>query len=283
MEDFSMMTDAKTNFLFLADTLPKRYPSFYREFDKQLGLHNIRAGTLSGTRDIWAKDYMPVQIDISEFVQFSYDPDYLRPKKWRRLRTDPDQVCYDFSFRTQKSNLIIDGGNIIQGQDFVILTDKIFSENEHYERRTIVAKLESLFQKQVIIIPRDPLDYTGHADGMVRVHTGRCVLINEYRIKDRELATKVKSSLTGNRLDWTEIPYAPYANSCINDATGLYINYLQLNNVVFLPSFGIKHDLSALDLFKKLFPEETIIPIMSKDIAKEGGVLNCISWNIHLP
>ena len=38
---------------------------------------------LQGTKDIWAVDYMPVQIQDDEFVQFVYNPDYLQSKKWR--------------------------------------------------------------------------------------------------------------------------------------------------------------------------------------------------------
>ena len=89
--------------------------------------------------------------------------------------------------------------------------------------------------------------------------------------------------IKGNGIDWSEIPYAPYSNRSVNDATGLYINYLQHKNVIFIPAFGLRQDATALNLFEQLFPENTIIPIISNEIAKEDGVLNCISWNIYLP
>jgi agmatine deiminase len=276
------MTDAESNFVFLADTLPKCYPSFHREFYKLLGEHNIRTGTLPGTRDVWAKDYMPVQCGAANFIQFRYDPDYLKSKKWSHLRTNPNSISHAMGICTRKSDLIIDGGNVIRGKDFVILTDKIFQENKQQSQKLIVSKLESLLQKQVVIMPKDPADYTGHADGMIRLHRNRTVLINEYRQEDRRLEIRVKSALKASGIDWIEIPYAPYSNSCVNDATGLYINFLQLRNVIFLPVFDLPEDLTALDQFEQLFPGYEIIPLMSKKIAKEGGVLNCISWNIHL-
>lgn len=225
---------------------------------------------------------MPVQWGTADFIQFRYDPDYLKPKKWSHLRTNPNPISRALGICSQKSDLIIDGGNIIRGKDFVILTDKIFRENKQQSQNSIISKLESLFQKQVVIIPKDPADYTGHADGMIRLHRNRTVLINEYSHEDRTLGIRVKSALKVSGVDWIEIPYAPYSNSRVNDATGLYINFLQLRNVIFLPVFDLPQDLTALDQFQHLFPAQEIIPLMSNEIAEEGGVLNCISWNIHL-
>lgn len=33
--------------------------------------------------------------------------------------------------------------------------------------------------------------------------------------------------------------------------------------------------------FKNIFPDTKITTIVSNDIIKEGGVLNCITWNIY--
>ena len=57
-----MITDDQTNFLYLADSLPKKYPSFYNEFEKVLTDCNIPFQLLTPTKDVWAVDYMPVQI-----------------------------------------------------------------------------------------------------------------------------------------------------------------------------------------------------------------------------
>jgi agmatine deiminase len=62
-----------------------------------------------------------------------------------------------------KSNLIIDGGNVVRGKDWVILTDKIFKENPARTRTEILKELEKLFKAKPIIVPADPSDFTGHA------------------------------------------------------------------------------------------------------------------------
>jgi len=47
-----MITDSQTNFLYLADTLPKNYPDFYNRFEKVLTDCNINFALLPKTKDV---------------------------------------------------------------------------------------------------------------------------------------------------------------------------------------------------------------------------------------
>ncbi|GAB6162128.1 hypothetical protein JCM12298_12870 [Desulfothermus naphthae] len=104
-----MVPEGKTNFLYFSDLLPSKYPIFWRNLAEILQQAEINYNFLAHTKDIWCRDYMPVQIDKNEFIQFKYDPDYLKgwtkPLKWqailhnfsklkfRKLHVD---LCYDF-------------------------------------------------------------------------------------------------------------------------------------------------------------------------------------------
>ncbi len=82
------------------------------------------------------------------------------------------------------------------------------------------------------------------------------------------------------------MPYNPYLNNKGLDATGIYLNYLQMKGIIFVPVFGLKEDKKALAIIKSVFPKENIVPVRSNEIARQGGVggggiLNCISWNIE--
>ena len=76
-----MIIDSHTNFLYLADTLPKNYPDFYNRFEKVLTDCNINFALLPKTKDVWAVDYMPIQTELNKFVRFTYNPSYLQTKK----------------------------------------------------------------------------------------------------------------------------------------------------------------------------------------------------------
>ncbi len=62
-----------------------------------------------------------------------------------------------------------------------------------------------------------------------------------------------------------------------------YINYLQIGNLIFLPTFNTKKlDDKAISDFQELFGRENVVPVPSKEIAKHEGVLNCISWTVKI-
>ena len=77
----AMIPDNNTNFLYLADTLPKNYLKFFQGFEKVLNSCKINFDLLPKTKDVWAVDYMPIQIDLNKFVRFVYNPSYLQSKK----------------------------------------------------------------------------------------------------------------------------------------------------------------------------------------------------------
>lgn len=281
-----MITDNETNFLYLADSLNKKeYSSFCERFEKKLKENNIDYDFLEGTKDIWCRDYMPVQISKDGFVQFKYNPDYLRDdREWKKTISDVASICKNvkkINFRPTHSTIIIDGGNVIKAKDKVIMCDKIFSENPQIDDRKLIKELEERFQvDKIIFVPWDKNDFIDHADGMIRFIEDNRVVINKYGKEDEEFKSYLFTALHNAGLDWEEIPYNPYRNESYIDAKGIYINYLQMKDIVFVPKFGIKEDDVAFKAFERIFVGQKIVQVDSTEIAKDGGALNCITWNI---
>ncbi len=280
-----MIADSETNFLYLADSLKKNeYSSFCEHFENKLKENNISYTFLPNTNDIWARDYMPIQVSDSKFVEYRYDPDYLQEIKYRHLKTYPDLVCDSLSLKTIKTNIIIDGGNVIKSSNSVIMTDKIVSENkEKYKREELINELKTLFEvEKVIFIPWDKAEYFGHADGMIRFIDDGKVLINGYfneypkSFQSKLYGALIENGLTIERLNFTV--------SAPDQRNWAYINYLQMKDFIFIPEFKIEEDKQAFEIFSNLFPDyserKAIIPVNVTDIVKEGGALNCITWNI---
>ena len=94
------------------------------------------------------------------------------------------------------------------------------------------------------------------------------------------LDPRLRMSLQNAGLDYIEIPYNPYNNKKMIEAHGVYINFLQLENYILLPTFELKEDDKAVRLFEELFKGQRVRTIASREISKDGGVLNCITWNI---
>jgi len=59
------------------------------------------------------------------------------------------------------------------------MTDKVFIENPAIQQKDLIKKLEKIFETdKIVFVPRHPLDFTGHADGIVRFLDDSTVLIN---------------------------------------------------------------------------------------------------------
>lgn len=276
-----MIPDSKTNLLYLADTLPKKYSKFFYRFEEVLQKCKINFELLPHTKDVWAVDYMPIQINKNHFVQFVYNPSYLQKKKYRKTISDVNTICENINLKYIKSNIILDGGNLIKTTDKVIMTDRIFIDNPNYKRKQLIKKLHELLQvNKLYFIPEQPKDITGHSDGMVRFIDENTVVINDYKKEKKWFQRAFEIAIHNTGLDYIKIPYNVYNNQSYEQANGVYINFLQMENAVIIPTFGIKEDDKTVKQFESLFKGQTIATVNSNEIANDGGVLNCITWNI---
>jgi agmatine/peptidylarginine deiminase len=283
-----MITDQETNFVYFSEIFKQNFETEYSEITSILAKHGVGFNTLTETKDIWCRDYMPIQISETEFVEYRYDPDYLQTKKYRKIKTYPDLVCDKIGLKTIKSDLIIDGGNIVKSRNEIILTDKVLSENKDFYTPTqLLEILKSTFKiDRITLIPwdkEDEIEYFGHSDGMVRFINENTVLINGYF---KEYSEKFKDHFFGeldkSGLEFIELNFnVKTPNESFNWG---YINFLQTKNVIIIPQFGIEEDGQAFEQFVKIFPDyakkDRIEKINAERIIEGGGVLNCMTWNI---
>lgn len=278
-----MIIDSETNFLYLADTLPKKFPLFYESLQSLLQIQEIEFALIPETKDIWAVDYMPIQVHNNKFIQFMYNPSYLKAKKYQKTISNVDQICKHLNYNIFKCDIILDGGNVVKWKNKIIMTDRVFIDNPQYRKKELIYKLYEIFEiDRIILIPEQPLDITGHADGMIRFLDEHNVIINDFAKEKDWFKSSLKIALHNAHLEYIEIPYNVYENKNDEDANGTYINYMQIEDSIFLPIFNLKEDEAAFKLFQKLFYNNKIVTVNCNEIAQKGGVLNCISWNIKI-
>ena len=277
-----MITDRQTNFVYIADTLSTKYPEFAREFISKLKQAKIPFGILPNTKDVWAVDYMPIQVSENKFVRFTYKPDYLTStKKWSRTISDVDSICKQIGIQTIKSEIIVDGGNISRWEDKVLMTTKVFTENKNIPELELIERLKNLLEvNNLFFAPVEKGDWLGHVDGMARFISNETVLINDFSKEKQEDYIDFLGALHNSGLKWTPFPFYPYDNEDFNDATGLYLNYLELEGHLVLPIFGKDTDKEAIEKSKEIFPEKKVITVRSNEPAKDTGIINCLTWNI---
>ena len=229
---------------------------------------------LDGTHDIWLRDFMPVQIRDGSFVSFRYEPSYLENEP--ELKTNfKNDLSSQFPFSITYSDINLDGGNVVisPSKEKAIISDRILKENPNYTQAELIKTLKRQLKAQIILIPSLKNDMTGHADGMIRFVDENTVIGNCVPSKNG-LEQRIKAVLYDYKIDVIDFPYYSSSN---NSAIGCYLNFLETERYIFMPVFGNELDGKAIASAKGIFTK-MIVPININEIAKEGGVLNCISW-----
>ena len=304
--------DANTNTCYLSWLLMEQLDG--NNVIHRISSSGIEVRILIGTRDIWCRDYMPIQIYENKYIGYEYTPDYLEHhgSMQTNLQTNPARILVRLGIDVTQSGIILDGGNVIKTNKGIIMVDKIFKENEHLRKDILVNRLENYFENEIIFLPWDKAEIYGHADGIVRyIENGR-VLMSNYHQYDKAFADEYLRILS-KHFDVEVLDYN-VENPC--KFNWCYINFLRISNKIFIPQLEyedysgqgceaaplrwyesegrkiktkskprwyhkhIEEDDQALEQFKRIFPNCEIIQVSCPRIVEKGGGLHCISWNV---
>ena len=233
---------------------------------------------VSDVADIWIRDFGTV--DTLTEVKFDYKPQYL---------TSDDSDWIDDSYwdwfnsknlSSKKSNLILDGGNLVfNGKDKAVTTVRVFEDNPQYTESEIDSMLKNLLQvSEIAYLPEEEGDITGHSDGMVMWAADDKLLVNEYQEPFRsQVISELKESLSD--IEIVEIPYVLH-NELWRDwpsACGYYLNSLVTDNYIYVPVYGLEKDQKILDLIQSQTSKQ-VVSIDSSNVCFMGGSVRCLTW-----
>lgn len=272
-----MITNFETKKVYLAKGMTlEKYVDATAHLLGALHNYKIHWGFLpiaTSSLHIWSRDYMPVQVSEKKFVRFNYSPDYL--EDYPEYKPNTSAILAELGLHVIDSDIILDGGNVISCGDKVIMTDKIFRENPHYDQNTIVDTLSQLLEAEIVLIPEDYYDEYGHADGMVRYMGEGRVLLNNYYDFDKALRKRLLTALSPH-FDITELHYDTHTNN-----SWAYLNFLHVGHHIFIPMMEDKLGETAFRQIADAFPQCKCYPVhRCEAIVRDGGALNCSTWNI---
>lgn len=278
--EITMNTDFQTNTVFFSDLLPKKCPILYNSIDKILSDNGIDHRLLANTKDIWCRDYMPIQQSEKHFVFYKYNPDYLQTPYYKRTITDVNSIGNIDCLRQEKVtnlDLVLDGGNIVKCDDKIIMTKKVFAENKDKKQKDIIRMLEEAFQCDIIFLPWDKEEIFGHSDGIVHFVGNNQVLMTNYADFDPDMARRFLNILKPH----VEVIPLTFNVKRKHERSWAYINYLQVGNLVLVPQLGIPEDEQALEQITTVLPQCKVYGVPALEAVRKGGALNCISWNVN--
>lgn len=270
-----------------------QFPHIAREIETKLEEEGVKPKWLDQTNDIWVRDYMPLQMNDTYFIHYTYYPDYLmRSLEDRASITNPIRLEQKLLICEGKVvvnlPLILDGGNAVITDHHVIMTEKVLAENcrDRYSNENAVSnQIRKKMKLEPLFIHWNKKEKYGHTDWLVRYLGGPTNMVivatNEEMTMDVSISAIKKLSET-QCYDVREFKLdKPTVNSWA------YLNYVQVNNIVLMPTVADPtNDVEAKGKLSRLFREANqevkIITIDCQDLIKAGGALHCISWNIKM-
>jgi agmatine deiminase len=109
-----MITDNQTNVVYFSSLIKSQFPLLWNNMESLLNERNIDYHFIENTRNIWCRDYMPIQVDEKHCVQFQYFPDYYLTPAQVKYLTIQEGMKYNLNLCIRKVPLIVDGGNIVK-------------------------------------------------------------------------------------------------------------------------------------------------------------------------
>lgn len=268
--------------VFFSAMLPSVCPKVYKGLTDLLDKYSVPYSLLQGTNDIWCRDYMPLQSRITnELIGYNYSPDYLHANpEYEATITDGVDVAKNIGgFHVYKSDVVIDGGNVVFCDDKVVMTAKVFEENPGWSVSALSKWLENMLMAEIVFLPWDTTEKFGHADGICRYAGNGNLIMTNYRQFDADMANRYIKCLNPHFKNVIELHYN---SRHLNPSSWSYINFLQTDKLIIVPSLNSEEDEQALNQLEKLIPDYKgrIEMFDAREIVKMGGAFNCCSWTV---
>lgn len=285
----NFITDDKTNKFYISSLINKVTGDLDKvSRNKLLQEFKIFAGhpeALYNTMDVWARDYMPIQLTEDMFLSYTYQPDYLEEysdcvTNWQIHNVHTQKQFANDSrwrFNVVQMPIILDGGNVVKAvinnKPYFIMCDKLLIENninlEDFDKwwnRWWKENFDGT-EMEYVLLPWDGHDYNpiGHADGMVRYISEGKVLMTNYKdfseIDDDYHGGLMKMKLEEAGFEVEELSYLDKFDYQKNklfctlfEHSWSYINWLQVGTEILVPSLGYPElDAEALEQIRKAF------------------------------
>ena len=279
------------NTIYFSRKFKEKYPHIARAIEEELEKHGVKPKWLDQTNDIWVRDFMPLQMNDTYFIHYTYYPDYLmRSLEDRASITNPIRLEQKLLVCDGKVvvnlPLILDGGNAVITDRHVVMTEKVLVENtrDYYSNVNAVSnQIRKKMNLEPLFIHWNKKEKYGHTDWLVRYLGGPTNMVivgtNEELTMDVSLSA-IEKLTEAQCYDVREFKLdKPTANSWA------YLNYVRVNDIILMPTVAeTENDKEAAEklyqLFKESGQEVKIIPIDCQDLIKAGGALHCVSWNI---
>jgi len=199
-----------------------------------------------------------------------------------------------YSKEVIKVDFILEGGAVESNGVDTILTTSTCMLNKNRNSALNIEETTQLLKKEfgaknILYLKHGYLagdDTDSHVDTLARFCDDKTIMYvkcedkndehyKELKLMEDELKEYAKTY--GFRLIALPMTEAIYFEDERLPAT--YANFLFVNGAVLVPSYGVKEDEEALDIFRQTFPDRDIVSVDCSTLIRQHGSLHCVTMN----
>lgn len=248
------------------------------------------------TNDTWARDCSTLCIEESNTVKLL---DFTFTGWGGKFEASKDDAmssaikrCYDKELK--KIDLILEGGAIeSNGVDTILTTSECVlnkNRNASLKKEQMTKKLQEEFgMSRILYLNHGYLagdDTDSHVDTLARFIDEKSIMYVKCTDESDEHFDALKLMEDELMAFSKEYGYRlialPMSDACYFEGERLpatYANFLFVNGAVLVPTYGVKQDEEALEIFRETFPDKDIIGINCFSLIKQHGSLHCVTMN----
>ena len=255
------------------------------------------------TNDTWIRDFGYISIiedDKVKLLDFQFDGwggkfDATLDNRVNRIL---HQKGYMGTTPLETIDFVLEGGSIeSDGLGTIMTTSSCLcnpNRNGGLSKEEIESKLkEYLGAKRVLWLDYGYLagdDTDSHIDTLARFVSVDTIMYvqcldaeDEHYVELKEMEEQLKGFRTFNGEAYRLLPLpmvSPKYNSNGDRLPATYANFLITNGALVYPTYSVKEDKMAHNIFKSLFPNKEIIPVECSRLIEEGGSLHCSTMQV---
>ena len=249
--------------------------------------------------DIWIRDYGPFFMSRGGvppplLVDFEFNAWGRKFPPWDLDNNIPKEMAFYLGAEIESYPIVMEGGSLeFSGEGLILTTEQCLlnkNRNPNLSKTDIENILKSAFNIEEIIWLKRGLegDHTdGHIDDVARFVSPRKILIcksndkkdgnYEHLNESIEYLKKWTHPTKGDKLEIIELPMPDRMEIKNERLPNSYANFIFVNGGVIIPTFNCPSDKTAIEIFKKVFPDRKIVGIDCSLLIVEGGGLHCMS------
>jgi len=248
------------------------------------------------TNDTWARDCSALSIEENNKIKLLDFTFNAWGDKFEAFKDNAmsEAISKHYSKELWHVNFVLEGGAIESNGAGIILTTSTCQLNQNRNPKLnsieITKKLnETLGATEILYLERGYLagdDTDSHIDTLARFIDKKTIMYVACENKEDEHYQELK--LMEEELQEMAIKHdfklisLPFPHAIYEDKKRLpatYANFLFVNGAVLVPTYGVKEDEEALNIFRQVFKDRDIVAIDCSTLIKQHGSLHCITMN----